>query len=125
MDESRKGEETTRAMPGSKDAFQLPETVRLIIFDADGTLRRTTAKGKPCPHAPGEWELLPKVRSTLACLDRGREPIHLGIASNQDPIAYGHLTEGMARRLLNGLLIEAVGRAPRAGAIQICPHALE
>ena len=32
---------------------------RLVVFDADGTLRRTTVPGQPCPRASDQWELLP------------------------------------------------------------------
>jgi D-glycero-D-manno-heptose 1,7-bisphosphate phosphatase len=112
-------------MPHSKDVFRLPESVRLVIFDADGTLRRTTVDGKPCPHEPCEWELLPNVRETLRALGRRKVSIHLGVASNQDQVAYGHLTEKMAYRLLSEMFFEAVGREPEDGAIRICPHALE
>jgi hypothetical protein len=33
----------------------------LYLFDADGTLRRTTVEGQPCPNRPYEWELMPNV----------------------------------------------------------------
>jgi D-glycero-D-manno-heptose 1,7-bisphosphate phosphatase len=99
---------------------------RLFIFDADDTLRRTTAPGKPCPHRPGEWELMPGVRETLAGIpwERNNGP-HLGLASNQDQVAYGHLSLEMARGLLRDLAISATGTAPAEPAIQLCPHAPE
>src|SRR3954469_25785878 len=79
---------------------------QLFIFDADDTLRRTTAPGKPCPHHPGEWELIPGVRETLSQLpwDHPSGP-RLGLASNQDQVAYGFLTSEMARRLLRDLAL--------------------
>jgi histidinol phosphatase-like enzyme len=39
---------------------------RLIIFDADGTLRYCTVDGQPCPNRPDEWRLYPDVTSKLA-----------------------------------------------------------
>jgi D-glycero-D-manno-heptose 1,7-bisphosphate phosphatase len=99
---------------------------RLFIFDADDTLRRTTAPGKPCPHGPGEWELMPGVRETLARVPwESKSGPHLGLASNQDHVAYGHLSFEMARSLLRDLALAATGVAPSEAALQICPHALD
>jgi D-glycero-D-manno-heptose 1,7-bisphosphate phosphatase len=102
------------------------ERYQLFIFDADDTLRRTTVPGKPCPHGPDEWELMPGVREMLSPVPWGTPGgPHLGLASNQDQIAYGHLTINMARRLLRDLAIAATGSSPPEPAIQLCPHALE
>lgn len=108
----------------SEDVF---ERYRLFIFDADGTLRRTTVSGKPCPHGPGEWELMPGVQETLSRIPWGRPRggPQIGLASNQDQIAYGHLTIGMARRLLRDLAVAATGTSPPEPALQLCPHALD
>src|SRR3954469_23477687 len=77
---------------------------KLFIFDADDTLRRTTAPGKPCPHRPGEWVLMPGVRDRLSQVQWGSAGGPLfGIASNQDQVGYGHLTLTMARNLLRDL----------------------
>jgi D-glycero-D-manno-heptose 1,7-bisphosphate phosphatase len=102
------------------------ERYQLFIFDADDTLRRTTVPGKPCPHGPGEWELMPGVREILSpipwCLPGGP---FLGLASNQDQIAYGHLSIHMARRLLRDLALAATGSSPPEPALQLCPHAMD
>lgn len=95
---------------------------RLIIFDADGTLRRTTVAGQPCPYQAGEWELLPEVQRRLCSL--GPE-IDLGVASNQDRVGYGHVTLVSARQLLVAMIEQASGRRLARGAIQLCPHVLE
>jgi len=99
---------------------------QLVIFDADDTLRRTTTPGQPCPHRSGEWELIPGVRETLSQLpwDDPSGP-RLGLASNQDQVAYGFLTSEMARRLLRDLALAATGLAPADAALQLCPHALD
>jgi D-glycero-D-manno-heptose 1,7-bisphosphate phosphatase len=99
---------------------------RLVIFDADDTLRRTTTPGKPCPHGPGEWELMPGVRDVLRrqMWNQSGGPF-LGIASNQDQVAYGHLSLAMARALLRDLAREATDCVPGDPALQLCPHALD
>lgn len=99
---------------------------RLVIFDADDTLRRTVVPDQPCPRAPHEWELMPGVAHRLRCVRWGREDgLLLGVASNQDQIAYGHLSETMARSLLASMVGAATGHVPAGEAIQLCPHALE
>jgi D-glycero-D-manno-heptose 1,7-bisphosphate phosphatase len=101
------------------------EHVRLFIFDADGTLRRTNVEGQPCPRTADEWELLPNVRETLASLDWGPDGALVGVASNQDQVAYGYLSERTARQLLRDVLVAATGCEPPAHAVQLCPHALD
>jgi len=99
---------------------------KLIIFDADGTLRRCTVEGQPCPNAPDEWELLPNVRATLARIPWGTPHaggIAYGIASNQAGIALGYMTEEMAYQLLKDMAVEVFDGWPPTGALQICPHA--
>lgn len=98
---------------------------RLVIFDADDTLRRTLIPAQPCPRAPGEWELIPGVSAQLRALPWGHDGLRLGVASNQDQIAYGHLTEEMARTLLVDMIGAATGHVPPPAAIQLCPHSLE
>ncbi len=97
----------------------------LIIFDADGTLRRCTVPGQVCPNAPDQWELLPGVIETLATIDWGspsRGRAGLGIASNQAGIARGYLTEELARMMLEDTVEAAAGFRPVAGSIELCPH---
>jgi D-glycero-D-manno-heptose 1,7-bisphosphate phosphatase len=99
---------------------------RLVIFDADDTLRRTTTPGQPCPHTRHEWELMPGVRNVLRrqAWNQSGSPF-LGIASNQDHVAYGHLSLAMARDLLRDLARVATDCLPPDPALQLCPHALE
>jgi len=96
--------------------------VRLYIFDADGTLRRTTVEGLPCPNRPGEWELIPGVRERLGRIDWGEA--RFGVASNQGGVGVGYLSLAAARRLLEDMVVEAFGvRDPPPGSIELCPHA--
>jgi D-glycero-D-manno-heptose 1,7-bisphosphate phosphatase len=99
------------------------EPVRLYVFDADGTLRRTP--GKPCPHVEGEWELLPGVRERLGQIpwDSAAGP-WLGVASNQDHVGYGLLTAQTCEALLRAMVHEATGGRAEP-LVAYCPHVLE
>ena len=99
--------------------------LRIVIFDADDTLRRTTVPGKPCPHAPDEWELLPNVRATLSTIDWAAHGVRLAVASNQDQVGYGLLSAAMADRLLRDALDAATGGRAVDPIIRFCPHRLE
>jgi D-glycero-D-manno-heptose 1,7-bisphosphate phosphatase len=99
---------------------------RLCIFDADGTLRQTTVAGQPCPRKSDEWQLLPGVRETLRVIpwhDAGAP--RLGIASNQDQVGQGLLSEAVARQLLRELVRASTGVVPPDDAIALCPHRLD
>lgn len=91
---------------------------KLIIFDADGTLRRCTVEGQPCPNDHDQWELLPNVRETLA----GLTDKLFGIVSNQAGVAYNYLTDEMAYILLYDLSFAAFGKKVM---IEFCPHAVD
>jgi D-glycero-D-manno-heptose 1,7-bisphosphate phosphatase len=97
--------------------------IRLYIFDADGTLRRSTVEGQPCPNAPGQWELIPGVRERLAQIEWGRSGAHFGIATNQGGIGLDYLSFETAHAMLVEMVEQAFGVAPPAGSIEICPHA--
>jgi D-glycero-D-manno-heptose 1,7-bisphosphate phosphatase len=97
-------------------------TPRLLIFDADGTLRRTLVRGQPCPYRAEEWELLPGVRAYISALPR---TLYLGVASNQDHVGYGHLGYAEAHGLLCAALELASGRRSDPAAVRLCPHRLD
>ena len=92
----------------------------LLIFDADGTLRWTTVEGGQYPNGPDQWRLMPNVRETLARVDWRPGGTRLGIASNQNGVAAGHLSERMARRLLEDTVRAAIGLVPDGAAIEMC-----
>lgn len=52
-------------------------TKKLIIFDADGTLRRCTVPGQPCPNKADEWELMPGAKERLATLPKAEDAIRV------------------------------------------------
>ncbi len=103
--------------------MRMPKPVKLYIFDADGTLRRTTVEGQPCPNKEGEWELLPGVRERLAQIEWGERGAHFGVASNQGGVGMRYMAYETAYKLLWEMAREALGREPAEGAIQMCPHA--
>jgi D-glycero-D-manno-heptose 1,7-bisphosphate phosphatase len=99
---------------------------RLIIFDADGTLRYCTVAGQPCPNRPDEWKLYPDVKAKLAefnWVSPGDGPgTGYGIASNQGGVGVGYFSEETAISLLRDTFQEAFGFEPSDGTIEICPH---
>ena len=97
--------------------------VKLYIFDADGTLRRSTVPGRPCPNKPGEWELIPGVRERLAGIDWGPRGARFGVATNQGGVGLGYLSLGVARGMLVEMVEQAFGLRPPPGSIEICWHA--
>jgi len=102
--------------------------ISLVIFDADGTLRRCTVPGQPCPNRLGEWELLPGAKERLATIQwsmENRSGIGYGIASNQAGISLGYMTVDMAHRLLEDMFEAAFGLPAVFGTIQMCPHSLD
>ncbi len=114
-----------------------PLSYKLLVLDADGTLRRCTVPGQPCPHAEDEWELMPQVAAVLSRYDWVHTGI--GIVSNQGGVALGVLSHGMAQHLLEHLLDRLAAavyartpwtRLPRyltvygsEACLRFCPHA--
>jgi histidinol-phosphate phosphatase family protein len=104
-------------------ATRVVEGADVVVFDADGTLRRTTVEGQPCPRKPGEWELLPAVAETLGEIDWSER--RLGIASNQDQVGYGLISPETANAMFRDLVSAAVGDQVREPVVRFCPHRLE
>lgn len=102
----------------------ISDPVRLFIFDADDTLRRTRVPGQPCPHGPEEWELLPDVRAVLQRYDWSSSGLRVGIASNQDHVGYGLVSETLARRMLSDMVRAAFGPLQPPARIELCPRAV-
>jgi D-glycero-D-manno-heptose 1,7-bisphosphate phosphatase len=101
---------------------QSPEGgIRLYIFDADGTLRRTTVEGLPCPNGPDDWELIPGVRERLSQVDWGAA--RFGVATNQGGVGVGHFSLETAQKLVEDMVLAAFGTPAPRGSIEMCPHA--
>ena len=96
------------------------DRVRLYIFDADGTLRWTTVPGQKYPLHPDEWRLMPNVPERLGAIAWSAGGPWLAIASNQNGIAEGLLTETAARGMIEAMLAAALGRIPDGTRIEMC-----
>lgn len=105
--------------------MQKESPVKLYLFDADGTLRRTTVEGQVCPNKPGEWEIIPGVRERLSKITWGEGGARFGIASNQGGVGLGYFSYEMAYGLLADMVVEAfnISRPVPPGSIEVCPHA--
>ncbi len=100
-------------------------TPKLLIFDVDGTLRRTTVAGLPCPNNADQWELMPNVSETLSLIDWGPRGTRLGVASNQGGVALGYIAEERARSLIEDAVKAAIGFIPPDALIKMCTCAPE
>jgi D-glycero-D-manno-heptose 1,7-bisphosphate phosphatase len=109
----------------TRKTSELLAGVRLVIFDADDTLRHTLVPGQPCPHADTEWELLPGVRECLTEIDWAGLRVAVGVASNQDHVGYGLVAASSARDMLRSMIIRATNGAVTDPEIRFCPHPLE
>jgi D-glycero-D-manno-heptose 1,7-bisphosphate phosphatase len=99
--------------------------IKLIIFDADGTLRQVPDGSKPAPNKTGEWELMPNVLTTMREIRdyalKDRDDFCIGIASNQGGVEAGYLSTQDARGLLNDMLIEIFGGQWPETHVYFCP----
>ena len=93
---------------------------RLLIFDADGTLRWTTVPGRRYPLGTEEWRLMPGVAWRLRAIPWSEDGPWLAIASNQCGIGEGLLDRDLARRLLVDCVIAATGCLPPRAVIDFC-----
>ena len=98
----------------------ISEKTRLYIFDADGTLRWTTVEGQKYPLRDDEWRLMPNVKQRLSSIHWSSDGPWLAIASNQNGVAEGLLDEATARKLINDMLIAALGRVPEKTLVELC-----
>jgi D-glycero-D-manno-heptose 1,7-bisphosphate phosphatase len=98
---------------------ELTLTYKLLICDADGTLRRCTVPGQPCPNRPNEWELIPEALAWMRQVDWGN--FRMGVASNQGGVAHGFLSEDDAYQMLKDMMIALTDRFPPINSLLICP----
>ncbi|MCF7884373.1 MAG: HAD-IIIA family hydrolase [Candidatus Cloacimonetes bacterium] len=103
--------------------FMNKKRYKLIIFDADDTLRFCTVPGQPCPNRPGEWKLHNNVKEKLADINWGSPQegkTAYGIASNQGGVGVGYYSAEMAFQLLKDTFTAAFGFEPIDEVIQMC-----
>lgn len=95
--------------------------LKVVLFDADDTLRRCTVPGQNCPYNEGEWELIPGTEEYIRELQRSHPHLRFGIVSNQGGIASGKVKQRVAAALLRVLLTQLFGEAGWEGFY--CEHA--
>ena len=95
-------------------------STRLYIFDADGTLRWTVVPGQKYPLSKNEWRLMPNVAERLRAIPWSAEGPWLAVASNQNGVAEGLITEEMARQLIEDALVAALGALPPRTTVALC-----
>ena len=71
------------------------DNIRLLILDLDGTVRRCTVPGQPCPNDVGEQVLLPGAAEGVAAAVAAG--VRIAFATNQAGVLYGHTTEDRVR----------------------------
>lgn len=91
---------------------------KLLIADADGTLRQCTVPNQPCPNQPDQWIVIPAAKHWFSQVDWSKS--YFAIASNQGGIELGYLSEKLAYQMLKDLAIELTGHFPPLGSLQIC-----
>ena len=98
-----------------------PLRYRMLLFDADDTLRRCTVPGQPCPNRPDEWALLPNVVETLATYAGRYGARYAALVSNQGGVALGYLSWWTAHGLLEACAKAALP-ASLSHCVYLCPH---
>lgn len=95
-------------------------TARLYIFDVDGTLRWTTVPGQKYPLSSEQWRMMPNVAERLSSIPFAANGPWLAVASNQNGVADGLLSEKTARALIKDALVAALGRVPPCTRVVLC-----
>lgn len=98
----------------------IPDNLRLIIFDADGTLRVRKDGQNKAPLSDDDWEIKPGVAEAIHNELKWR-PVVFGIASNQACVGRGEVDHETAFRMLGMLGLE-LRLYLRKEAIKMCPH---
>lgn len=98
----------------------VPKSVRVLMFDADDTLRRCTVPGQSCPYREGEWEVIPGVVEHINLVRRASPHLRFAIVSNQGGVASGKVSEALALKMLDDLATQVFGQ--HEANVYICPH---
>jgi len=95
------------------------DNIGLIIFDADGTLRRRKDGSDKAPLATDEWELMPGI---VEAIDELRwRAVLFGIASNQACVGREEISHKEALHMLYQLALK-LRLSTHENAIKMCPH---
>jgi len=94
---------------------------KLLILDIDGTVRRCTVEGQPCPNRPGEQELLPGAAGRMR--EAAEDGWTIAGATNQGGIGLGFMSSADNVRVIDELrrLIRDQA-AVDFHIFAVCPH---
>ena len=93
---------------------------KLLILDADGTLRWTSVPGQRYPLHAHEWHLMPNVSETLRGIAWAQSGPWLAIASNQPAVGEGRIEKRLAHAFLESAIEAALGHVPAETRIEMC-----
>jgi D-glycero-D-manno-heptose 1,7-bisphosphate phosphatase len=95
--------------------------IKLVIFDADETLRRRKDGKNSAPLADDEWEIMPGMVEAIDSIKY--RTLTFGIASNQACVGRGEIENYKAHVMLNKLARNLDLAIDIEGpCIQMCPH---
>ena len=95
------------------------DEIKLVIFDADGTLRRRKDGEEKAPLSEDDWELMPGIEKAIDSIRH--LPVTFGIASNQACVGRKEISHSEAHYLL-ALLKNRLRLAIENRPVQMCPH---
>ena len=99
------------------------ENYKLVIFDADGTLRECTVNGQEYPINQDQW--IPKATIVNEISKYNWITKHFGIATNQPGITRNEFLEETCIELIEEMVMKAFGYLPPQDALQYCPHHID
>ena len=95
------------------------DDIRLVIFDADGTLRRRKDLAEKAPLTMEDWEPMPGIKEAIDSIRH--LPVTFGIASNQACVGRGEISYSEAHYLLI-MLKNRLRLFTENNIVQMCPH---
>ncbi len=96
---------------------------KLVIFDADGTLRECTVEGQEYPIEHDQWVSKANVFDEVKKYDWNEK--YFGIATNQPGVSLNKFSDSMCVALIEDMVKETFGYLPNSAAMQYCPHHID
>lgn len=96
---------------------------KLVIFDADGTVRDCIISGQDYPINEDQWILEQNIHKEIKKYNWKDK--HFGVATNQPGVSLGQLTEETCISLIENMVQQAFGFLPHPEALQCCYHHID